>query len=75
MYIDLSDLSFVKEYVDRLLLLLRLDVLIHHVGVILSERSVTIDVFEMQVNKNKRIRPTQIRFFFIVCHKLFEGHV
>lgn len=50
-YIDLSDLSSVKDFVDRFLLRkIRLDVLINNAGVILTERSMTVDGFEMQVN-------------------------
>ncbi|KAI7893067.1 short-chain dehydrogenase/reductase SDR [Mucor mucedo] len=52
-HIDLSDLASVKEFVDRILQKkIRLDVLINNAGVILSERSVTIDGFEMQFATN-----------------------
>lgn len=50
-YIDLSDLSSVKDFANRFLLKnIRLDVLINNAGVILSERIMTVDGFEMQVN-------------------------
>jgi NADP-dependent 3-hydroxy acid dehydrogenase YdfG len=50
-FIDLSDLASVKGFVDRLLLKgVQMDVLINNAGVILSERKLTKDGFEMQVN-------------------------
>jgi hypothetical protein len=53
-FIDLSDLAYVKDFVDRLVLKnIQLDVLINNAGVILSERKVTKDGFEMQVTYDK----------------------
>jgi NAD(P)-dependent dehydrogenase (short-subunit alcohol dehydrogenase family) len=49
-FIDLSDLSTVKNFVNRLIEKnIKLDVLINNAGIIINDRKVTKDGFEMQV--------------------------
>lgn len=48
--VDLSDFATIKELVDRLKSQnVKLDILINNAGLILNERKVTKDGFEMQV--------------------------
>lgn len=50
-FIDLADLSSIKNFVGRLLdKSLMIDILINNAGIILSEKQHTKDGFEMQVN-------------------------
>lgn len=49
-FLDLSDLSSVKSFVDRLTEKnVKLDILINNAGIIINDRKVTKDGFEMQV--------------------------